>query len=219
MNEMKISPSLLGCDFLNLKKEIKRLEKEKADYIHIDLMDGHFVPNISLGIDLIKDIKRATKIPLDVHLMFEHPLFFIDKIGELLCGDLESIITIHAECQSNIDECLEKISRLGYKKGIALNPNTEIRRIEKYIRDVDLVLQMTVFPGFGGQELIAEAINKGLGFRIQDSGKNVILAADGGITEDNVGLLKDAGFNMIVVGNTIWKSKNITKTIRSLKNV
>jgi len=218
---MKISQSILDCDFLNLEKEIKRLEKAKVDYIHIDLMDGHFVPNVSMGINIIRDIKKITAIPLDIHLMFEQPLFFIDMIDKFLGGDVESIITIHAESKSNTKGTLEKIEKLGYKKGISLKPKTPIGEIKEHIKDVDLILQMTVEPGFGGQRIIPEAIEK-----IKEIKKTVetsrershpIISADGGITEETAALLKEAGCDMIVPGSAVWKSKNIKKTIENLK--
>jgi len=209
--KLKISPSILGCDFLHLEKEIKRLGK--ADYIHIDLMDGHFVPNISMGIERIKDIKKTTATPLDIHLMFDYPLDYIDKIAEFLNGDKESIITIHEECKSNISEALEKIGRLGYKRGLAIKPKTPAERIRKYIDRLDLVLQMTVEPGFGGQKIDLAPIGNIEKFRAWK--RDIIISCDGGITEENVGLLRDV--DMIVAGNTIWKSSDINKTINNLR--
>ena len=210
---MLISHSILDCDFLNLEKEIRRLIDAKVDFIHVDLMDGHFVPNISMGLRVIKDIKKICDIPLDVHLMFDYPLFFIDKIDEYLEGDKRSIITIHEECKSNVSETLEKIERLGYKKGLSLKAKTPIERAKKYIDELDLFLQMTIVAGFGGQKIIVDAIKN-----IEElKGQDLIISADGGITDENVDLLKEAGCNMIVLGSYGWKSNDIGKTVKKMK--
>jgi len=211
---MKISASILDCDFLHLENEIKRLENAKVDYIHIDPMDGHFVPNISFGISMIRDIKKATSLPLDVHLMFQYPSDFIDRIAEFMDYDNNSFITIHSECNSIVAEALAKIKNYGIKAGIALNPTTPIEKLNSVINDVDLILQMTVWPGYGKQKLITEALNKTKQIaKIKNA--NTIIEVDGGINEENISLLKDV--DMAVVGSALWKSNNLNKTVKLLK--
>jgi len=210
---MKISASLLGCDFLHLEKEIKRLGDAKIDYIHIDLMDGHFVPNICLGIDIIKDIKKITDIPLDVHLMFEYPSDFLGKIAEMMEYNNNSVLTIHAESNSIIQEAIAKIKNCGLKAGIAINPTTPLEKLSPIIKNVDLILQMTVNPGYGGQKLIPETLDKIK--EIKKICNNTLIEVDGGITEENFSLLKDV--DIMVVGNTLWKSNDLNKTVKLLR--
>jgi len=204
---MKISTSMLGCDFLHLEQEIKKLENKKVDYIHIDLMDGHFVPNICLGFNIIADIKKITNIPFDVHLMLENPHEYIETIAHMLDGN--SFITFHIESNSITKKAIDKIKALGIKAGLALNPKTPIERIKPFVNDVDLVLQMTVQPGYGGQQIIESAIEKCHKIK-KMLPSNVFLEADGGINSNNMHILKQSGVDIIVMGSFFWTSHTQT---------
>lgn len=209
---IKIAPSILSADFSCLGKEIREIEKAGADLIHIDIMDGHFVPNLTIGPAVVKDIKRHTKLPLDVHLMIENPGNFIDRFAE--AGS--DMITIHVETVTA--SCFKSVAR-GLKRrrirtGISLNPPTPMEKISSLLGVCDFVLVMSVNPGFGGQEFIPEVLPKIKQLR---SAFNKDISVDGGINEQNAKLVINAGANIIAAGSYIFKAKNYREAIRRLR--
>lgn len=213
MNNIIISPSILSSDFANLEKEIKKLEDNGADWIHIDVMDGHFVPNLTIGAPVVKAIRKITKIPLDVHLMIENPEKYIEDFA--LAGS--DIITFHYEAMSDkIIELVEKIHSYGIKAGISIKPKTRAEEIKQYLDIIDLVLIMTVEPGFGGQKFMKNCADK-IPELIPFIKKDIIIEVDGGINSETAIYSKNAGANALVAGNYIFSSDNIKKAIDSLR--
>ena len=217
MKNIQISPSILSADFSQLGNEIKRLEDGGADLIHVDVMDGHFVPNITIGPPVIKTLRNYTKLPFDVHLMISPVHKYIKNFAE--AGS--DIITIHPEATNNLIESIQLIKQLKKKVGISLNPNTEINIIEKLLKDIDLVLIMSVHPGFGGQKFMPEVLNKTKMLReiIVKRNLKVDIEIDGGINFENCSRVKKAGANIIVSGSTIFKenSGDLKKNIEILR--
>jgi len=217
MKKIKISPSILSADFSVLGSEIKKLQKAKADLIHVDVMDGHFVPNLTIGPPVIKALKKYSKIPFDVHLMIS-PVHKYIKDYALAGAD---IITIHPEATKNIDSSISLIKKLKKKVGLSLNPNSSIEIINKYLGDIDLVLIMSVHPGFGGQKFIPKILKKIKKLKkIKDKKKyNFDIEVDGGINFSNSKLVKDAGANILVSGTTVFKENNgnLKKNIETLR--
>lgn len=212
MTKIKIAPSILSADFSCLAKEIKRVELAGADMIHIDVMDGHFVPNITIGPIVVKDIRRATKLPLDVHLMIRHPEKFIDSFVK--AGS--NMITVHIETiqKSEIKTLKSTLKSKGTKLGICLNPNTSLLKIKDVLNLVDFVLVMTVNPGFAGQYFIFEVLPKIKKLRsvfFQD------IAVDGGINEKIAPRVIKAGANVLVAGSYIFNSEDYKESIRRLR--
>ena len=218
MKKIQISPSILSADFSQLGKEIKKLEDGGADLIHVDVMDGHFVPNLTIGPPVIKALRNYTKLPFDVHLMISPVHKYIKNFAE--AGS--DIITIHPEATENLNESISLIKRLNKKGGISLNPDTNIRVIESEIKNIDLVLVMSVFPGFGGQKFIPETIKKIKDLKeIKDKNNyNFDIEVDGGINFLNSKDVINAGANILVSGTTIFKENNgdIKKNIEKLKS-
>jgi len=216
MNKIKIAPSILSADFANLGKEIESVTKAGADMIHIDVMDGKFVPNITIGPSVIKAIKKYTNIPFDVHLMVDSP----DHLFEDFVNSGSDIITVHFEAIKDIERSLNKIKNLGVKAGISIMPKTKPEAIDNLIGFVDLVLIMTVEPGFGGQSFMEDQLPKisYIENRIKQLGKNdIILSVDGGINKDTAPAAIKAGANMIVSGSYIFGHKDYAKAIDLLK--
>ena len=215
---VKISPSILSADFSKLGSEISKLEKAGADSIHIDVMDGHFVPNITIGPEVIKDLKKHTSLPLDVHLMISPVHKYIKKFAEAGAD----IITIHPEATDNLIESINEIKKFNIKVGVSLNPETKIDKVLPVINLIDLVLIMSVNPGFGGQKFIKDTLKKVKLLRKEIDQKNlpVEIEIDGGINFDNANMAKKAGVDILVSGTTIFKSNegNIKKNIEMLKN-
>ena len=218
MKKIKISPSILSADFSQLGKEINNLEKGGADLIHVDVMDGHFVPNLTIGPPVIKALRNYTKLPFDVHLMISPVHKYIKNFAE--AGS--DIITIHPEATENLNESISLIKRLNKKVGISLNPNTKISVIESKLKNIDLVLVMSVLHGFGGQKFIPETIKKIKDLKeIKDKNNyNFDIEVDGGINFLNSKDVINAGANILVSGTTIFKENNgdIKKNIEKLKS-
>ena len=217
MKKIKISPSILSADFSQLGNEIKRLEDGGADMIHVDVMDGHFVPNLTIGPPVIKALRNYTKLPFDVHLMIAPVHKYIKNYAEAGAD----IITIHPEATDNLKESISHIKELGKKVGVSLNPNTKIDIIKEFFSEINLILIMSVNPGFGGQKFIPEVLVKIKELKkIKDQQNfNFDIEVDGGINFDNSKLVIEAGANILVSGTTIFKNNNgnIKKNIDTLK--
>ena len=217
MNKIKISPSILSADFSQLGNEIKRLEKGGADLIHVDVMDGHFVPNITIGPEVISKLRKYTSLPFDVHLMIAP----VDKFIKNFADSGADIITIHPEATDNLENSIKKIKTLKKKAGVSLNPETSIEKVLPVLNQIDLVLIMSVNPGFGGQKFIKETLEKVKILRKEiDSKKyNTEIEIDGGINFENAKMAKEAGVNILVSGTTIFRENNgdLKKNIQLLK--
>ena len=218
MKKIKISPSILSADFSQLGQEIKNLENSGADMIHVDVMDGHFVPNLTIGPPVIKALRKYTNIPFDVHLMINPVHKYIKDYAE----SGADIITIHPEATTSLQESIDEIKKFKKKVGLSLNPDTKIEVIEKYLYQIDLVLIMSVFPGFGGQKFIPETVKKIKDLKeIKDKNNyNFDIEVDGGINFLNSKDVINAGANILVSGTTIFKENNgdIKKNIEKLKS-
>ena len=217
MSSIKIAPSILSADFGQLGSEINKLEKAGADMIHIDVMDGHFVPNLTVGPPVIKTLRKYTKLPFDVHLMISPVHKYIKDYAEAGAD----IITIHPEATDNLQESIEHIKKFGKKVGVSLNPNTQIDIIEKLLVEINLVLIMSVHPGFAGQKFIPNVLDKIKELKKIKDKKNLNfdIEVDGGINFDNSKLVIEAGANILVSGTTIFKNNkgDIKKNIDILK--
>ncbi len=206
MTDIKISPSILSADFSKLGSEIQNLEKAKADLIHIDVMDGHFVPNITIGPEVIKKLRKYTSLPFDVHLMIAPVDNFIKDFADAGAD----IITVHPEATDNLTETIKKIKSFGKKAGVSLNPETNVDKVINVLGMIDLVLVMSVNPGFGGQKFMGETLEKVKFLRKEIDKKkiNVEIEIDGGINFDNAKLAREAGVNILVSGTTIFKQND-----------
>ena len=214
MKKHLIAPSVLAADFSNLKRDIEMINESEADWFHIDIMDGVFVPNISFGMPVLRDIKKHAKKTLDVHLMIVNPDQYIETFASLGAD----ILTVHYEACIHMHRTVQAIKATGMKAGIALNPHSSVNLLKDIIKDIDLVCLMSVNPGFGGQSFIENTYNKikELKELIQSSESSCQIEIDGGVTNKNAKKLLDAGANILVAGSYVFKSKNPAETISKL---
>lgn len=210
-----IAPSILSADFLNLGRDIEMINNSEADWFHLDVMDGRFVPNISYGMPIIKTMKKVATKTFDVHLMIVEP----EKYFEAFKDAGADVLTVHYEASTHLHRNLQAIKALGMKAGVSLNPHTPVQVLEDVITDIDLVLIMSVNPGFGGQKFIPQAIDKIRKVKkmITESGSKALIEVDGGVTLDNAAMLVEAGANVLVAGNTVFSSSDPADTIKKLK--
>lgn len=211
---MKIAPSLLSCDFSKMGEEIKRMDKAGADWMHLDVMDGHFVPNLTFGAPIIKWVRPFSDKPFDVHLMISDPLRYIDDFADAGAD----IITFHIESDSDIDKTIDKIKSRGIKAGLVLKPKTPAEAVFPYLDRLDLVLVMTVEPGFGGQSFMADMMPKveAIKAEINRRGLNVLIEADGGIGDATIAEVARAGVDVSVAGTAVFKAENPSQAIKRL---
>jgi len=212
-----IAPSILSADFSRLGSEIERAEQASADWIHVDVMDGHYVPNLTIGAPVVKSLGKMTKIPLDVHLMISDPDRYLEDFAE--AGS--TYITVHVEACVHLQRTLSHIRKIGKKAGVALNPATPPETLRYVIEDVDLILIMTVNPGFGGQKFISEVVPKISAVRemFDQAGKpDVHISVDGGINPETAKIVTAAGANVLVAGSSIYGAKDIRQAIADLRN-
>ena len=210
-----VAPSVLAADFANLESEIKMINNSVADWIHVDIMDGVFVPNISMGIPVVKAIKKHATKPLDVHLMIVHPENYVEAFRDAGAD----VISVHLEACPHLHRNIQQIKALGCKAGVAINPHSSIALLEDSIQDIDLVCLMSVNPGFGGQKFIDHTYErvKKLKALIQSTGSNALIEIDGGVSAANAKPLMDAGANVLVAGNFVFSAANPTEVISQLK--
>jgi len=213
--KIQIAPSILSADLLQLEKQVTALAENGADYIHVDVMDGHFVPNLTFGPNMVKALKRITDIPLDVHLMISNP----DQYIEAYAKAGADILTVHQEACTHLHRTIQSIHNQGIKAGVSLNPATSLSTIENVLDDMDLLLIMTVNPGFGGQKFIPQGIKKIAEARklIDAAGRDILLEVDGGVDTQTVESIVRAGANVLVSGSTIFGRPDIVEAMQELK--
>jgi ribulose-phosphate 3-epimerase len=212
-----IAPSILSADFSRLGEEIAAVEAAGADWIHIDVMDGHFVPNITIGPGVVKSLRKLTRLPFDVHLMIRHPDRFLEAFAE--AGS--DMITVHVEAADHLHRTITRIRELGPKAGVSLNPSTPLALIEPILADIDLLLIMTVNPGFGGQQFIRTMLPKirQARERIDQKAPSVLLEVDGGVTPANMPSILEAGADVLVAGAAVFGSGDYAATIGKMKTL
>ncbi|MFR1672881.1 MAG: ribulose-phosphate 3-epimerase [Candidatus Gastranaerophilaceae bacterium] len=212
MSGIIISPSILSADFANLEKEIKRIENAGADWVHIDVMDGHFVPNITIGVPVVKSLKAVTKLPLDVHLMIENPERYIEAFAK----SGADIITFHFEAVKDVNSIIDLIKSFGVKAGMSIKPKTSSEVVFPYLKNLDMLLVMTVEPGFGGQKFMQDCAEKIPSIK-QKAPESLIIQVDGGINAETARICTTLGANSLVAGNYIYKSDDINLAVKSLR--
>jgi len=213
---VKIAPSILSADFSRLGDEIKAVEDAGADWIHVDVMDGHFVPNITIGPPVIESIRKVTKLPLDVHLMIEHADCYVKSFAEAGAD----LLTVHVEACPHLDRTLQAIRELDVRAGVVLNPATPLSSLEEVLHEIDVVLLMSVNPGFSGQSFIPSVLDKASNLRdiMSHYEDEIEMQVDGGVRVDNAGKIKEAGASVLVAGSAIFNSKDYKKTIQQLRD-
>jgi ribulose-phosphate 3-epimerase len=213
----KIAPSILSADFSILGDEIRAVEKAGADLIHIDVMDGHFVPNITIGPPVVESLRKVTELPFDVHLMIENPERYIEAFAS--AGS--NMITVHVEAATHLHRLVEMIKECGVKAGVSLNPATPLEQIKEILNDVDLVLIMTVNPGFGGQKFIPGVLQKIKKARdlVDALSARALLEVDGGVTLQNIRTISEAGADVFVAGSSVFTSSDYGRTIGEMKKI
>ena len=211
MSEIIVSPSILSADFANIERDIKRVENAGAKWLHIDVMDGHFVPNITIGVPVVASIKKVTNLTLDVHLMIENP----EKYVEVFAKAGADILTFHYEATNDAGALIKKIKSLGVKAGMSIKPKTPADVTFPYLKDLDLLLVMTVEPGFGGQKFMQDCAEK-IPVIKSNAPKDLIIQVDGGINAETARICTGYGANSLVAGNYIYKSNDITEAVKSL---
>ncbi len=212
MSRVIVSPSILSADFANLERDIKLVENAGADWIHVDVMDGHFVPNITIGVPVVASIKKITSLPLDVHLMIDNPEKYINAFAQAGAD----IITFHYEAVNDVDRVIDLIKSCNVKAGMSINPKTEPKLVIPFLKKLDLLLVMTVEPGFGGQKFMPDCADK-IPLIKKNAGENLIIQVDGGINAETARICTDFGANSLVAGNYIYKSNNKKEAILSLR--
>ena len=214
MSKIIVSPSILSADFANLERDIKAVENAGADWIHVDVMDGHFVPNITIGVPVVKSLRNVTKLPLDVHLMIENPEKYIEPFAKAGAD----IITFHYEAvkPENISTIIDSIKSFGIKAGMSIKPKTNAEEILKYLPELDMLLVMTVEPGFGGQKFMQDCAEKIPTIKA-NAHENLIIQVDGGINNKTAKICTEFGATSLVAGNYIYKAENIEQAITSLR--
>ena len=213
---VKIAPSILSADFSRLGEEVKAVEEAGADWIHVDVMDGKFVPNITVGPLVVESLRKVTELPLDVHLMIENADHYIEDFADAGAD----IISVHAEACPHLHRTVQRIKENGVRAGVVLNPATTLFALDEIIEQVDMVLLMSVNPGFGGQEFVGSVLSKIELLRntLNESGVELDLEVDGGVKPDNAAAIKKAGANVLVAGSAIFGSDDYKKTIEDLRN-
>ena len=216
MNKIKISPSILSADFTRLAEQVREAEEAGVDYIHVDVMDGHFVPNITIGPMIVKALRPVTKLPLDVHLMIENPELYIEDFSKAGAD----IITVHQEATPHLHSTIQQIHDLGIRAGVSINPSTSVSTLDEIIYEVDLVLVMSVNPGFGGQSYIHSCTSKINKVRemLDNCGSSADLEVDGGVNVDTVKEVISAGANAFVAGSAIFNDKSsVAENVSALR--
>ena len=215
MSKHLIAPSILTADFLHLEDEIQMVNSSEADLLHLDIMDGVYVPNLTFGFPVIRQIKSISQKPLDVHLMIVDPDRYLEEYRDAGADWL----TVHYETCEHLHRTIQKIGELGMKPAVSINPHTDVAPLEPVLADLNMVLVMTVNPGFGGQKFIEASYAKIRKLRqmIKDAGSDTLIQVDGGVTEKNIGSLIEAGVNVFVVGNTVFSAPDPVQTITNLK--
>ena len=215
MYELKLSPSILSADFARLLEDVKKVEKAGCEYLHIDVMDGHFVPNITLGPAIVKSLRKDVNMVFDAHLMIENPDNYIKEFADAGCD----IIVVHQEACTHLHRTIQNIKSHGVKAGVALNPATPIESIKYVLEDVDMVLLMSVNPGFGGQSYIPVVTKKIKELRalIDEMGLDIDIEVDGGVKPSNISEVVNAGANVIVAGSAIFNAGDIDEAVKSLR--
>ena len=213
MSKVIVSPSILSADFANVEREIKKVEDACADWLHIDVMDGHFVPNITIGVPVVQSIKKVTQLPLDVHLMIENP----EKYVKAFADAGADILTFHYEAVSDVEKVVTQIKSYGVKAGMSIKPKTSPKEVLQYLPLLDLILVMTVEPGFGGQKFMEDCAEKITEIK-SVAAEDLIIQVDGGVNAQTARICTQFGANSLVAGNYIYKSSDVTQAIYSLKS-